>query len=65
MQKAWAPFPDSCIQQHIRPEIMDAYSVYDLFCEYLWIGVREQPQQIPAAVEKLKDQWGQLVPPGS
>ena len=24
----------------------------------------DQPQQIPAAMEKLKDQWCQFVPPG-
>lgn len=42
---------------------MDAHSIHDLFYEHLRISVREQQQQIPATMEKLKDQWGQIVPP--
>lgn len=55
MRKAGNPFPDSRIPQHIRSEVMDAHSIHDLFYERFWIGIRKQAQQIPAAVEKLKD----------
>ena len=44
---------------------MQAYGVQNLLYERLRIGVREQAQQIPPAVEKLKGQRGQFVPPGS